>query len=123
MTNATSPDEKENSRVAALLWSPHEGATIAPGWLGGETVEEQKRIVDEHAERDGRVIQTHHATRASLIQEPDGRLMPMLALVAAENVSHLYVPGGTFAREPVEVALAYEIALKLQGVELIICNE
>lgn len=127
MTNSTSP-RREQAPVAGLLWISNMRDTVraAPIWLGGQRLDEQERIVKQRVERDrpGNTNLHLYIVVIPLPQTIAQRYATMLDLLAAVQISRLYVPEMFYADDnPQDVRTLITAARVLHGTEVIICED
>lgn len=115
MTPTPSPSTREGA-VGAILWIRSMEDRRAPDSLGGQTDEEQERIVREEINQDERVLDRILFAVGPDPGDSDKRVAVMARMLKQSPVRYLYVPGAVFALDDENQLMNHHVLL------LMMCN-
>lgn len=122
MTPTPSPNTREEA--GAILWIRSMDDRRAPDTLGGQTDEEQERIVRDVIDQDERVL-----TRILFAVGPDPgdsdqRVAVMVRMLKQAPVRYLYVPGAVYTHDTEDELMKHHtLLLMMRDTVLTICQD
>lgn len=126
MTTPTtpSPERKESPVAGAFLRMESEAGNRAPAELGGQTIDEQQRIVHAHAKSIGVTIR-HEFIGVSTADDdtPDARIARLLEILKTRPVRQLLVPSSLYQGYTDDETMKHTVLLMLHGTELILVED
>ncbi|WP_298868492.1 hypothetical protein [uncultured Microbacterium sp.] len=121
--STTSTPANEEAMVGALLWIRSIDDTRAPDDLGGQSAEEQERIVREHIALDELTLERILYGVGPTAGDSDQRLAIMLRMLEQMPVRYLYVPGAVYAHDSEDERMKHHVVLLMHGVVLTVCDD
>lgn len=121
--STTSTPTGQEAMVGALLFIRSMDDQRAPDQLGGQSVEEQERVVREHIAADDYTLDCILHGVGPTAGDSDQRLMLMLRMLEQQPVRYLYVPGAVYVHDSEDQRMKHHLVLLMHGTALTICED
>lgn len=123
MTSKSSPNTLEEASAGCILWVRSDTDARAPRSLGGQSAEDQKRIVGERIHEDGLAVDRTIYAVSPISGTSDQRLRAMLTMLERAPIRHLYIAGSVYDGDSESERMMHHLAFLQQGVHLTICED
>ncbi|MDQ4213748.1 hypothetical protein [Microbacterium capsulatum] len=114
---------KRRAQVGGLLWVRSIHDQRAPDELGGQTVEEQERLVREQMERDHRSPDRMLYRIGPAAVDSNDLLEILLGILEQTRIQHVFVAGAIYAQCSEDELMEHRYVLLRHGFMLTICDD
>lgn len=123
MSKTPTPQLREAASAGAILWARSITRPVAPDELGGQTLDEQERIVRERISKDGLALDRTLIAVGTTAGSSDDRLRVMLRILEEAPIRHVYISGAVYANDSEDDVMKHHLMLLMKDSRLTLCED